>query len=185
MPASGNFNHHKKIQKQLQISDKDTIFIGSSGGGYASLEISKYFKNTTHLAINPQIKIGQHGNPKFIDITGIDLNNNDPYGRNTTDDFIATNKNCDYIIIQNARDGYHCIRQLFPFLRKIGITALNIGINQHNNITFWIYNCVGKNTDAHNNTGDQFTFSLMLLLQYINNFQQPFLDFLYKNITKD
>lgn len=174
----------KKIQKQLQISDKDTLFIGSSGGGYASLEISKYFKNTTHLAINPQLRIGRHSDSrKFSDITGIDLNNNDSYGRNTTDDFIATNKDCEYIIIQNARDERHCIEQLFPFLQKMEITALNIGINRYNNITLWIYNCVEKNNHAHNYTGDQFTFSLMLLLQYIKNFQWPFLDFLYKNIS--
>lgn len=174
----------KKIQKQLQISDKETIFIGSSGGGYASLEISKYFNNTTHLAINPQIRIDRYNdNTNFSYITGIDLNDRDPYGRNTTDDFIATNKNCEYIIIQNARDESHCIGQLFPFLQKMGITALNIGINKYNNITLWIFNCVATISNAHSYTGDQFTFSFMLLLQYIKDFQKPFIDFLYKNIS--
>lgn len=174
----------KKIQHQLQISDNDVMFIGSSGGGYAALEISKYFTQTTHLAINPQLRIGRHlGNTNFKSITGIDLEAGDPYGRNATDDFLVKNKDCEYIIVQNARDASHCIEQLFPFLQKKGISTVNLGINHYSNITLWLYNCLGKDHHAHNYVGDQFTFSLMLLLQHVKSFPQPFLDFLYKNIS--
>ena len=174
----------KRIQRQLQISDADTTFIGSSLGGYTTLEISKYFSGTTHIAINPQIKISRHRySDHFHKVTNVDLNSYDSYGRNTTDDFISQNKNCTYIIVQNARDNHQCTEHLFPFLQKKGISSLQLGINRFDNLTVWIYNGFDKKDVAHNYVGDQFTFSLMLLLPYIKDFKAPFIDFIYKNIS--
>ena len=174
----------KKIQLQLHISDTNITFIGSSGGGYTALEISKYFSGTTHIAINPQIRIARHRySDEFRRITNVDLNSYDSYGRNTTDNFISKNKDCTYVIIQNARDNHQCAEHLFPFLQGKGISSLQLCINRFDNLTIWLYNCFDKKNNAHNYVGDQFIFSLMLLLQHIKELKAPLIEFLYKNIS--
>lgn len=46
-----------QIQDVLGFTNEQTIFYGSSGGGFASIAIGSQFKGSTSVAINPQIYI--------------------------------------------------------------------------------------------------------------------------------
>lgn len=170
----------QKIKNQLHISEKDIIFAGSSGGGYAALEISKYFTQTTHIAINPQININKYTYSKsFTKITGINLEENDHFNRNKTEDTLLSNSTCRFIFVQNITDRHHCKEHLFPLLRKKGIENLSIGLTVYDNFTIWIYDAIG----GHNAQGDQLIFSFILLLEKYDKFDPEILYFLYKNIS--
>lgn len=176
----------KKIQSLFNIDDHNLFFFGSSGGGYVSLQISMYFNNTNHIAINPQIQISKYGYAKhFSKITGINLNTADAYRRNETIEIISekTNKNLNkYLILQNMTDKHDCTSHLFPLLKRLDINSLHLGINEFNSIYVWLYSCIG----GHLAQGDQFIFSYIIYLsrKFSKNEKiTRFDDFLFKNIS--
>lgn len=177
----------KRIQKILEIDDNRVIFFGSSGGGYVSLMMSLYFKNSLHIAINPQIQINKfHGKGAFEKITGINLDEKDFFQRNETIDII--NQKCQnrlnkFFILQNIQDQHDCTYHLFPLLKAMNITKLHLGLNKiTNSFLCWIYSCQG----GHNAQGDQFIFSLILNLAQKMLDEETITDndnFLYKIIS--
>lgn len=176
----------KKIQNLFGIDNENLFFFGSSGGGYASLQLSMYFKGTNHIAINPQISISKYHYEKFFTKeTGIDLHENDSFRRNETEQIIIERVNQKlnkYLIVQNSKDEHDCTRHLFPLLNKLNIDSLHLGLNSFESITIWLYSCVG----GHNAQGDQFIFSYILYLADKLSRNICFTEFdyfLFKNIT--
>ena len=160
-----------KVKNNLCIDNKKIIFFGSSGGGYVALMMSLYFRDTLHIAINPQIQINQFYGQNFPKVTGIDLNKKDLFRRNETISIIqerCLNKYNKFLLLQNITDEHDCTCHLFPLMKKMNIDKLQFGLNTiTSDMLCWIYSCVG----GHNAQGDQYIFSLMLHLakKLLNN----------------
>ena len=173
----------KEIQRQLDVDDDNTTFFGSSGGGYTALQIARYFTGTTHIAINPQLQIKDFTYSKtFEAITGVSLTADDIFERNKTIDIVVRKTMNKFIIVQNINESHDCRLHFFPLLNAIGKTSLQLGLNRHEHLLSWIYNCYG----GHNEQGDQLIFSFILNLVDIyknNTHESPFFDFLYKNLS--
>ena len=176
----------KKIQSLFQIQDNNLFFFGSSGGGYVALQLSMYFKNTIHIAINPQISISKYYYAsKFTQKTGINLQIKDFFRRNETDQIIIERikQNLNkFIIVQNVKDEHDCSIHLFPLLNKLDIGFLHFGINSFNSLYVWLYSCLG----GHNAQGDQYIFSYILYLanKISRNGEVTHLDdFIFKSIS--
>lgn len=176
----------KKIQLLFGIENNKLFFFGSSGGGYVSLQLSMYFQETTHIAINPQISIFRyHYAKKFNELTGINLKARDSFRRNETAKIVIerSRQNLNkFFIIQNANDEHHCKKHLFPVLSKLNINSLHPGINSFDHMYIWLYSCVG----GHSVQGDQFIFSyIVYLAEKISKDEKitPSDEFIFKNIS--
>lgn len=174
-----------KVCELLKINTSNLYLFGSSGGGYVALQLSMYLKNANYIAINPQLKLSRffYAN-EFIKQTGIDLNEPDFHRRNDTIDVVKENiisKNGKFLILQNLQDKNDCINHLFPLLNNLGIEKLHLGLNNFNNLTVWLYSCVG----GHNTQGDQIIFShILYIAKKISKDQiTPYDHFLIKNIS--
>lgn len=175
-----------KISSLLNIGVNDLYLFGSSGGGYVALQLSMYIKNATHIVINPQISINRfHYAKEFTRITGINLNDIDVHCRNQTINIIKDNvqsNSSKYLIIQNLQEKYDCTNHLFPLLNCLNIHELNLGLNYIDNMTVWLYSCIG----GHNTQGDQIIFSYIMYLAKKVSKSSKFTDFdnnLIKNVS--
>ena len=153
-----------RVCKLLEIDSTNLYLFGASGGGYVALQLSMYLKNANYIAINPQIKISKFFYAKeFTKQTGIDLSEPDPYRRDDTINIVKENiiSNCGkFLILQNLQEKSDCVDHVFPLLKNIGMKTLSLGVNEYNNLLFWLYSCVG----GHNAQGDQLIFSHILYL---------------------
>ncbi len=177
----------KKICSLLKIDENRLILFGSSGGGYVALQLSMYFKNSIHVAINPQININKYYYAsKFKSLTNINLDIKDVYRRNETLNIVVDkikNKSNRFLIIQNIQDKHHCTNHLFPLIKLLGVGKVHIGLNESSDhLLLWIYSCVG----GHSAQGDQLIFSyIMYLTNKILNSEDitPFDRYLIKNVS--
>lgn len=148
----------------LNIKHEKLFLFGSSGGGYVALQLSMYLKNANHIAINPQIFLDKFSYSKeFCRQTGINLTEKDPYRRNETIDIIKEkilSNDSKFLILQNLQEKRDCEEHIFPLLKNLGIQKLHLGLNEYQNLLFWLYSCVG----GHNTQGDQLIFSHILYL---------------------
>ncbi len=176
----------QKVQSLLEIENKDTYLFGSSGGGYASVHLSCYLNDTTHIALNPQISIKDYKHVGRLQKTvGISLEDKDPLRRNETMDIICENISTNrFFIIQNVDDKEHCTKQLFPLMKKMNVDELSFGLNRINkNMLVWIYDLIG----GHSAQGDQLTFSYIIYMaerMASENFEiSDFDNFVFRNIS--
>lgn len=176
----------KKVQSLFQIQDSNLFFFGSSGGGYVTLQLSMYFQNTNHIAVNPQISIPKyHYASIFTQKTGIDLQIKDFFRRNETEQIIIERikQNLNkFVIVQNVKDEHDCTIHLFPLLKKLDIDSLHLGVNSFNSLYVWLYSCLG----GHNAQGDQYIFSYILYLadKISSNGEVTSLDeFVFKSVS--
>ena len=148
----------------LKINTQNLYLFGSSGGGYVALQLSMYINNATHIVINPQIQLDKYFySTEFSNQTGNDLLSYDPFRRNETINIICENNlssKSKFLILQNLQAKLDCVNHLFPLCKVAGINTLQFGLNCSNNITIWLYSCMG----GHVTQGDQFIFSYILYL---------------------
>ncbi len=176
----------KRVAFFLNIDSGDLYLFGSSGGGYAALQLSMYLPNSNHIVINPQIQIEKYFySQKFSDLIGVDLFAYDPYRRNDTlniiKECIHSNKG-KFLILQNLQAKDDCVNHLFPLLNSLNVNTLNLGLNCQNNLLVWLYSCHG----GHNTQGDQFIFSHIIYLAHKLSKEEvitPFDQYLIKNVT--
>lgn len=146
----------RKIAQFLAIDEKNITIFGSSGGGYAALQISSYLKGSTHMAINPQIYLGKYSYFKYFQkITAI---SSQSLSALPSFDKVEERKDNLYFIAQNMDDESDCRNHFFPFLKRNNIDKVHIGLNCFNNLLLWVY----KATGGHGTQGDQFLFSFFL-----------------------
>ena len=147
----------KKIATLLNIDQQKITFFGSSGGGFAALQISKFFEGTYHFAINPQIYIKNWPYypilKKIKEADDCDITSQ----IEEMDNLIKQTKN-KFFICQNLSDEEDYKKQLFPLLKKLNIDKIEIGLNGFDYLLFWFYFCSG----GHNSQGDQILFSFLL-----------------------
>lgn len=146
---------------KFKISNKNITFFGSSGGGFAALQMANFFKNTNHFTINPQIYIEKFKYFKYLHKKRKDIEDVVQRYVENIDALIRENENYFYIS-QNINDEQDWNSQIVPLLRKLEINRIEIGLNQHKNLLLWLYDCEG----GHNAQGDQLLFSCMLNWAY-------------------
>ncbi|MBE6848562.1 MAG: hypothetical protein E7502_01445 [Ruminococcus sp.] len=128
----------KKAMAQLGIKATDVTFVGSSGGGYASLYCANLLDDSAAIAMNPQLVL-KNWDPKTIlphfKKLGIDLTGEDTYGRN----FLKlTNPKSRFLLVINAASEWDITQQFTPFAQAHGITP-KYGISQNKQIVTWLH----------------------------------------------
>ncbi len=108
----------------------NVIFFGSSGGGYASLALSRYFTTSLALAVNPQTSISRFY-PGAVgrymthawEMEGRDMSE---LPRSVAHDLLpsyAAGFGHTVALIQNAKDWFHIQNHQIPFLDVVGESA--------------------------------------------------------------
>ncbi len=128
----------KKAMAQLGIKAKDVTFVGSSGGGYASLYCANLLDDSAAIVMNPQLVL-KNWEPKTLlphfQKLGIDLTGEDAYGRN----FLKlTNPKSRFLLVINAASEWDITQQFTPFAQAHGITP-KYGISQNKQIVTWLH----------------------------------------------
>lgn len=119
-----------KICKKLRIRNENIFLFGSSGGGYAALQISKYLKDTIHIALNPQIQVREYsGRQTFERVTKYSLELEDSLERTNTLDIVSRSEN-PFLLIFNIDDRHDCEKHLFPLCEKNRIKKNQLGFEQ-------------------------------------------------------
>lgn len=155
----------KKITDQ--VNAKKIIFYGSSGGGYAALQAASMLSNSLAIAINPQIYPQNWGSAnEFENITGINLNDYDPFDRNATDKLIQKSQSSKFFIIQNTLSPGDLKYQFFPFCSNVSISP-NYGLSLNKNILTWLYATPGGHSSVENK--QILWFILNIALEFLNN----------------
>lgn len=142
------------------------IFYGSSGGGFAALQASTYMENSFAIAINPQIDIKNFSyTSTFIQITGINLHDDDKHDRNNLLKRLQNSKS-KFLIMQNDTDSVHVSNHLLPLMKIYGAYP-QYGIQQIKNWFAWVYHAYGN----HNAQEDKIILQFILFIvdNIINN----------------
>ncbi len=128
----------KKFMEQLEIEAKDVTFIGSSGGGYASLYCANLLDYSSAIAVNPQIVLKDWQYPNVYNYFykwGIDLAKEDKFNRNN---IFLTNNTSHFCIVMNVYSMKEAELQFNPFFERNRIIP-KYGISQKENIITWIH----------------------------------------------
>lgn len=173
----------KSVLKKNNLAERDLCCLGSSGGGYASIQVASHFDGASALCINPQIMISKYPSAKeFQKIVNIDLDEDDPYQRNKTMERMISNRKSKYFIVQNLTDFHHCENHLFPILERYAIQP-RLGLSTKSNLLVCLYSCSG----GHNAQENKVLFSHFLYT--LNKFQEgddfcisEYDDFLYSTL---
>ncbi|MFF1832064.1 hypothetical protein [Paenarthrobacter sp. NPDC058040] len=105
----------------------NVVFFGSSGGGYASLALSRFFPTSLALAVNPQISISRFY-PGAVErylthawgMKGTDMSS---LPASVAHDLLPAYKagfSHTVALIQNAKDWFHIQNHQLPFLDVVG-----------------------------------------------------------------
>ncbi|AYG44020.1 tetratricopeptide repeat protein [Pseudomonas sp. Leaf58] len=155
----------KSVQKK--ISAAKVVFYGSSGGGYAALQLAARLPNSFAISINPQTQLCKWGSaPSFTEHTEIDLTGHDKFLRNFAGEAVMNNNTSKYFVIQNALSHDDCSDHFLPFCTQVGHDA-NYGLSTSANILTWLYSTPG----GHNSTDNKAVlyFILDLALSFFNS----------------
>lgn len=138
----------KAVLNNLNLTNNDVIFFGSSSGGYVGIYAASMLTGSLAIAINPQIYI-QHWTytQEFEKITGIDLQEKDELHRNDLVNLIKGNPS-KYVILFNAMSSMDFKSQLEPFCNDMAIIP-HYGLTKKDNVLLWIYYAKGTNS-PHN-----------------------------------
>ena len=154
----------KSVCDNANIRYEDVIFLGSSGGGYASIYASALLKGSSSVSINPQIYIRRYSYcQKFEMITGLDLKAPDKFLRNDLVN-IKKNSNSKHCVMVNVQSTDDMEKQIIPMAKELGI-PIKYGLSSKDNVLVWLYDCAGL-PEAHTS---QETRSVFYAIDYIVN----------------
>lgn len=123
--------------------------------------------NSLAIAINPQIYPQNWGSAnEFENITGINLNDYDPFDRNATGKLIQKSQSSKFFIIQNTLSPGDLKYQFFPFCSNVSISP-NYGLSLNKNILTWLYATPGGHSSVENK--QILWFILNIALEFLNN----------------
>ena len=152
----------EKIKNQLNLSNRDIVFFGSSGGGTASLYLANLFEDSAAYALNPQYDLSSWNFDLynfFKQSLNIDLSCDDSF--KFRNNIKLTSKRSRYFLCENFLSEKDR-NQFIPFFERNNF-PLKYGISQHNNIITWIHATNG--TKIHSSNPEKLEF---LLLDYLN-----------------
>ena len=128
----------RKIAGIYGIREQDIIFLGSSGGGCAAVELAGLLIGARAVAINPQIILTEYDyGKKFTEITGNDLEGNDPWHRNDAIHWLNNNPESYHILLFNLRSAQD-MAQVKNICKRLDI-SLKYGLNVFEHHMIWIY----------------------------------------------
>lgn len=145
------------------VPPANVIFVGSSAGGTAALFLADKVRGSTALAMNPQvIPNSYHYARRFEGITGTDLRQDDPFGRNSLRR-VSDNTQSRFIVTCNllSREDYQV--QILPWLTEEGIAPENSqtpALITHKSLNFVLHNTPA--TNLHNTFLDLEHFAMLL-----------------------
>ncbi|MCD1287686.1 hypothetical protein CV023_17930 [Brevibacterium sp. CCUG 69071] len=116
------------------IGADKVVFVGSSGGGYASLAISTYIDNSSVVCFTPQTNVwkfskGHTDNllseafPSFDNVE--DANSSDPRRFSLIERYREPSRKNKFIYIQNSGDVGHLQTHFKPFAESLGVRLPN------------------------------------------------------------
>lgn len=115
------------IQRIQQVTGiEHLMFVGGSGGGFASLEMSRRFPRSVAVAMNPQTSISRYNKgavKRYLNLSWDGANSLDEISKHATHDLVAaypTVLNNTVAYIQNTRDSAHIQNHQIPFIEKVG-----------------------------------------------------------------
>lgn len=160
----------EKLCDHLNIVYDNLYFYSSSGGGTVSIHMASMFKNSTAIAINPQLDIRTwEYAEKFQEIVNVDLYKSDPFERIETIQHIKKGKASTFLIIFNIRSDSDR-KQLYSFCNQIQYTP-KFGIQKINNIVLWVYDA--KSRSPHTAFED---YILYFCIMYLANLSKKGID---------
>ncbi len=159
----------EKFIDQLNVKRQNVIFLGSSGGGYASLYLANAIEGTNAFALNPQIMPGRWRKGKFIrqfKKNGIDLLGEDIFHRNN---LILDASKSKFFIMYNMLSPDDVPQfNLFCTNQHIMPDELCYGIRQYRNIILWLHASAGARPHGCNPERIELKI-LEFLLKQLNN----------------
>lgn len=127
-----------EIKLKLKIENENIVFYSSSGGGTVAIHMASMFKGSTVIAINPQLDLKKfHYSDKFEKIVGINLLEEDKWGRNNILKHINDAKDSNFILVLNSSSDDD-MNQLKSLSNKMNIN-FNFGLNKIGNLIVWLY----------------------------------------------
>lgn len=127
-----------EIAKKLGVKHKNIVFVGSSGGGYASIACASHIKGAKSIAINPQMVLQEWPYSEvFSEITGIDLTGEDVYHRNDVIYHYMHNRRNKYVLFINLRSWWD-MQQVKNVCDALNMTV-HFGLNVFENMVIWLY----------------------------------------------
>lgn len=102
------------------------VFFGSSGGGFASLEMARRFPGCVALVSNPQVSLSRYHWPlrdAYLQMCwdgAESLSELPAYVNVELDDVYSDNLNHTVAYVQNTRDDHHIENHQLPFFGKVG-----------------------------------------------------------------
>jgi len=136
----------RKARDDLGFHNNQIVFYGSSGGGFAALKLAEYFKESTAVAINPQIEIFNYGNKNAVDnFIRFTFNKIPPnLIKDKYQKWIKIDPNAfrcgssKFIYVQNIVDGEHYRVHLKPFWKHFS-KNIESGFDDSNHNQLIIY----------------------------------------------
>lgn len=127
----------KRVAEIINVSDTDIVFMGSSGGGAATIECASLIQGAKSVAINPQMNLAEYFYAEeFCRITHNDLQK-DEWNRNNAIHFLENTDESHHILIFNIRAALD-MKQVGNICRKLHI-SLKYGLNVFEHFTIWLY----------------------------------------------
>lgn len=156
-----------KIADLIEVKKSNIIFVGSSGGGYASIACASRISGAKSIAINPQIVLREWVpySAEFTKITGISLSHDDKQHRNNLIYFLQNCVNNRYLLFVNIRSklDMHQVGNICHVMDK----RVKYGLNIFDNVAIWIYDAdLTPWLDYHD---VQENYSLCFLFEFIMN----------------
>lgn len=121
-----------KVKKLLKL--KKVIFLGSSGGGFASMSIATYIEDSNVVCFTPQTNVWKftegHSknllNESFADFDNInELHNQFPKRFSLIERYKKARRLNKFIYIQNLGDTDHYEKHFKPFAKSLGVKTDN------------------------------------------------------------
>mgnify|MGYP002508122697 CR=1 FL=1 len=156
-----------KIADLIGVKKSSIIFVGSSGGGYASIVCASRIAGAKSIAINPQIVLKEWDpySTEFTKITGISLSHDDKWHRNNPIYFLQNCVDNRYLLFVNLRSklDMHQVNNICHAMNK----RVKYGLNIFGNVAIWLYDAdLTPWLDYHD---VQENYSLCFLFEFIMN----------------
>ena len=135
----------KKFAKFLNIETSNLFFYGSSAGGFASLLVSAYFKNSTAIVNNPQTDVVNYEEVHVkrilkIGFSDIDINSyrrEYRYRSSPLEVYEKLKQVPNIYFLQNSADTSHLYKHALEFVESV--SRLKANINSKTSFSFDLY----------------------------------------------
>lgn len=155
-----------KVADLIGVEKHNIIFVGSSGGGYASIACAGRISGAKSIAINPQIILHEYSYSKeFMEATGIDLTSDDKWHRNNIIYYLQKTRENKYLLFVNLRceSDMRQVKNICEAMNR----RVKYGLNVWDNLIIWLYDADLMPWVHYHNIVE--TYVLCFLFEFIMN----------------